>query len=79
MAIIVEDTRTGGKGILLGSGMGLSVHNDPTLMGTPRATTNQVERLAVCDKEGRVTWLEMAYARVVLVDGDRPQDVLIDD
>lgn len=79
MAIIVEDTRTGGRGILLGAANAMFRSATPGIMGSERIGQGQAEQLAVCDKTGTVFWLDMLHARVISVDGAHPQDVLIED
>jgi hypothetical protein len=78
MAIIVEDTRTKAKGILLGAGFG-HWQTRGAHWGVEKTDGGITERVAVCNSKGEVMWLAVEFARVVSIDGDRPQDVLIDD
>jgi len=79
MAIIVEDTRTGARGIVLGAGHGMYQSVKPPTLFNDGREQGSDERLAVCTADGTVAWLEMAFAKVVMVDGARPNDILIDD
>ena len=75
MATIVRHVRTGAKHVLLGTGFGAFQSKKPNwLMGDLMADTSegQYTMVCVCDKSGRIGWLDSSEVVVESVDG---QDV----
>jgi hypothetical protein len=75
MATKVTHNRTGAKYILLGTGFGAFQSKKPNwLLGDLMADTTegQYAMVCVCDKDGRIAWVESSEIVVDSVDG---QDV----
>ena len=77
MATIVTHSQTGSKYILLGSGFGAFQSKKPNwFLGDLMADTTegQYAMVCVCDKDGKIGWLESSEVVVESVDG---QDVKV--
>lgn len=72
MATIVQHVETQERYVLLGSGFGSYQSKQPNwLFGTwaPDVSQGQHAMICVCDKEGKIGWLDSAAVKVVGIDG----------
>lgn len=79
MATIVNHIRSGKKYVLVGTGFGAFQSKKPNwLLGDLVADTSQGQyaMACVCDKDGRLYWIDSTELTVESVDGEDPKKVL---
>ena len=72
MATIVEHLGTGNEYILLGVGLGV----DPSNLSARFLKTFLPNKVAVCDRQGKIFWLPSAEVMVIEIDGQKPTELL---
>lgn len=80
MATIVEHTETGGVYVLLGTGFGAYKAMKPNWFFGNWMADEQSDQLAmvcVCDYRGQIGWFRSQDLRVISVDGQMPESLLV--
>lgn len=72
MATIVEHLGTGNEYILLGVGLGVDQGN----LSARFLKTFLPNKVAVCDRQGKIFWLPSSEVRVIEIDGQKPTELL---
>jgi len=80
MPIVVERVEDGSVYILLGTGFGMYKSVKPhfffgNLVGDE--SSGQMAMVAVCDLNGRIGWFQSEQLRVLRVDGQTPEELLV--
>ncbi|MEM7229971.1 MAG: hypothetical protein AAF432_14275 [Planctomycetota bacterium] len=79
MAVIVRDTTSGTRYILIGAGFGAYQSKKPNwLLGDLIADTSEGQHamICVCDFQGTIGWIESHHVIVDQVDGESPDTLL---
>jgi hypothetical protein len=81
MAIFVEHTKTGHQYLLLGTGFGTyPVSQLPSFLGkfVSEAEPEETQVVALCDRAGKIFWLNSAEVTIIEIDGKTPSELLAD-
>lgn len=78
MATIVRNDQNGKQYILIGAGFGSSKVNrpNPLISSVAPISSDQIETIAVCDRNGDIYFFPAIQLTVVLVDGNPCSDLL---
>ena len=72
MAIIVEQLSTGNEYILVGTALGVDTGNLSS-----RFLKNWLpDKVALCDRDGKIFWLASSEVAVIEIDGEKPSELL---
>ena len=72
MAIIVEQLSTGNEYVLMGVGLGV----DPGNLSARFLNNFLPNKVAVCDRKGKIFWLPSSEVIVVEIEGQKPSELL---
>lgn len=72
MAIIVEQLSTGNEYVLMGVGLGV----DPGNLSARFLNNFLPNKVAVCDRNGKIFWLPASEVIVVEIEGQKPSELL---
>ena len=79
MTVIVKNVADDKKYLLIGAGFGAFQSKKPNrFFGDLKADIEegQYTMVCVCDKDGKIDWLESSNLEVVSIDGEKPYDLL---